>query len=218
MTDLRQQLIAAARGMEPARLNRGTSGNLSVRAVENGEAGFLITPSGMPYATLTPDDIVFMRDDGRCVGRREPSSEWRMHRDLYAARPEAGAILHAHSPFATSLACLRREIPPFHYMIARFGGDTLRCAAYATFGSQALSDAAILALQDRSACLLANHGMLVFGHDPVQALALGVELEDLCEQYWRACQLGAPILLDPAEMARVLEKFATYGKQASASA
>ena len=213
MTDLRQQLIAAARGMEPARLNRGTSGNLSVRTVENGAAGFLITPSGMPYATLNPEDIVFMHHDGRSSGLREPSSEWRIHRDIYAARPEAQAILHAHSPFATSLACLRRAIPPFHYMIARFGGDTLRCADYATFGTQALSDAAIAALQDRSGCLLANHGMLVFGRDPAHALALAVELEELCEQYWRSSQLGAPVLLDSAEMARVQEKFASYGVQ-----
>ena len=215
MTDLRQQLIAAARGMEPARLNRGTSGNLSVRTVENGAAGFLITPSGMPYATLNPEDIVFMHHDGRPAGLREPSSEWRIHRDIYAARPEAQAILHAHSPFATSLACLRREIPPFHYMIARFGGNTLRCADYATFGTQALSDAAITALQDRSGCLLANHGMLVFGRDPAHALALAIELEELCEQYWRASQLGAPVLLDSAEMARVQEKFANYGVQRS---
>ena len=213
MTDLRQQLIAAARGMEPARLNRGTSGNLSVRTIENGAAGFLITPSGMPYATLNPEDIVFMHHDGRPAGLREPSSEWRIHRDIYAARPEAQAILHAHSPFATSLACLRRAIPPFHYMIARFGGDTLRCADYATFGTQALSDAAIAALQDRSGCLLANHGMLVFGRDPAHALALAVELEELCEQYWRSSQLGAPVLLDSAEMARVQEKFASYGVQ-----
>ena len=215
MTDLRQQLIAAARGMEPARLNRGTSGNLSVRTVENGAAGFLITPSGMPYATLNPEDIVFMHHDGRPAGLREPSSEWRIHRDIYAARPEAQAILHAHSPFATSLACLRRGIPPFHYMIARFGGNTLRCADYATFGTQALSDAAITALQDRSGCLLANHGMLVFGRDPAHALALAIELEELCEQYWRASQLGAPVLLDSAEMARVQEKFANYGVQRS---
>ena len=213
MTDLRQQLIAAARALEPARLNRGTSGNLSVRTVENGAAGFLITPSGMPYATLNPEDIVFMHHDGRPAGLREPSSEWRIHRDIYAARPEAQAILHAHSPFATSLACLRRAIPPFHYMIARFGGDTLRCADYATFGTQALSDAAIAALQDRSGCLLANHGMLVFGRDPAHALALAVELEELCEQYWRACCIGNPVLLSDAEMALALDKFAAYGQQ-----
>ena len=213
MTDLRQQLIAAARGMEPARLNRGTSGNLSVRTVENGAAGFLITPSGMPYATLNPEDIVFMHHDGRPAGLREPSSEWRIHRDIYAARPEAQAILHAHSPFATSLACLRRGIPPFHYMIARFGGDTVRCSRYEIFGSQELSAAALDAMTDRHACLLANHGLLVAGRDLEQALALAGELEELCEQYWRTCQLGTPVLLSPAEMAAVGEKFSRYGQQ-----
>ncbi|MBS1228033.1 MAG: class aldolase/adducin family protein [Proteobacteria bacterium] len=136
-----------------------------------------------------------------------------IHRDVYVARREAGAIVHAHSPFATSLACLRRDIPAFHYMIARFGGDTLRCASYATFGTQALSDAALAAMAQRNACLLANHGMLVFGRNLDQALDLAVELEALCEQYWRACQLGEPVLLDAREMATVLEKFAHYGQQ-----
>lgn len=214
---LRAQLIDAARRMTAAGLNKGTAGNLSVRCVDQGEAGYLITPTGMAYDTLTPEDIVFMRLDGTHASlhgnRRKPSSEWRFHRDLYAARPEAGAVLHAHSPFAVSLACLRRDIPPFHYMIARFGGDTLRCSAYATFGTQELSDAALAALEGRSACLLANHGMLVHGRDLAQALDLGVELECLCEQYWRACQLGAPVLLDATEMATVLEKFAGYGQQ-----
>ncbi len=210
---LRTQLIAVARRMTAAGLNRGTAGNLSVRAEEHGTAGFLITPTGMPYETLTPADLVFMHLDGSHAGLRKPSSEWRFHRDLYAARPEAGAVLHAHSPFAVSLACLRREIPPFHYMIARFGGDSVRCAAYATFGTQALSDAALAAMAERCACLLANHGMLVFGRDLDQAFALGIELEVLCEQYWRACQLGPPVLLEAAEMARVLEKFAGYGQQ-----
>ena len=213
MTDLRQQLIAAARGMEPARLNRGTSGNLSVRTIENGAAGFLITPSGMPYAALSPEDIVFMHHDGRPAGLREPSSEWRIHRDIYAARPEAQAILHAHSPFATSLACLRRAIPPFHYMIARFGGSDIRCAPYATFGTQALSDHALAALSERNACLLANHGLLVFGGTLEQMFALAVEFEALCEQYWRACQIGQPVLLPAEEMRNVLTRFATYGQQ-----
>ena len=214
---LRRQLVDTARGMETAGLNKGTAGNLSVRTDEEGEHGFLITPTGMPYVTLAPEDIVFMRLDGAHEGlsgnRRQPSSEWRFHRDLYAARPEAGAIVHAHSPFATSLACLRRDIPAFHYMIARFGGDTLRCARYATFGTQALSDAALDAMRGRNACLLANHGMLIFGRGLEQALALGVELEALCEQYWRVCQLGQPVLLDAAEMTIVLEKFADYGQQ-----
>ncbi|MER2516278.1 MAG: class II aldolase/adducin family protein [Candidatus Accumulibacter phosphatis] len=213
MLELRQRLIATARRMSAVGLNRGTAGNLSVRVVGAAE-GFLITPTGMDYDALEAEDIVFMRLDGTPAGRRKPSSEWRFHRDLYLARPAAGAILHAHSPFATSLACLRRDIPPFHYMIARFGGDSLRCADYATFGTQALSDAVLRAIVERCACLLGNHGMLVIGDDLEQALALGVELETLCEQYWRACQLGRPVLLDAAEMATVLSKFASYGQQA----
>ena len=215
MPELRQKLIATACRTLSSGLNKGIAGNLSVRAEENGEAGLLITPTGIPYQSLAPEDIVFMRLDGTASGRRKPSSEWRFHRDVYVARGEAGAIVHAHSPFATSLACLRRDIPPYHYMIARFGGDTLRCSTYATFGTQELSDAALAAMTQRNACLLANHGMLVFGRDLDQALALAVELEALCEQYWRACQLGEPVLLDEREMATVLEKFANYGQQSS---
>ena len=213
MPELRRQLIETACRMAPANLNRGSAGNLSVRTRENGLDGYLITPSGMDYEVLVPEDIVFMRLDGTPDGRRKPSSEWRFHHDIYAARPEAGAILHAHSPFATSLACLRRDIPPFHYMIARFGGDTIRCADYATFGSQALSDNALVALRERCACLLANHGLLVFGKTLAQLFALAVEFEALCEQYWRACQLGQPVLLDPDEMATIQAKFASYGQQ-----
>lgn len=209
MTDLRARLIATARAMQPAGLNKGTSGNVSVR---DGD-GFLITPTGLPYDSLTPDDIPRMALDGSSQGRRKPSSEWRFHRDLYAARPEVGAVLHAHSPFAVSLACLRRDIPPFHYMIARFGGDTIRCADYAIFGSESLSTAAMAAMAGRKGCLLANHGLLVAGRDLDEAFALAVELEELCEQYWRACQLGQPVLLTPAEMAEVIEKFKGYGQQ-----
>lgn len=217
MPELRRQLIETARRMAPANLGRGTAGNLSVRARENGEAGYLITPSGMDYDVLAPEDIVFMRLDGTPDGRRKPSSEWRFHHDIYAARPEAGAILHAHSPFATSLACLRRDIHPFHYMIARFGGDTIRCAEYATFGTQTLSDNALAAMRGRCACLLANHGLLVFGQTLDRTFALAVEFEALCEQYWRACQLGEPVLLSSDEMATVLTKFASYGQQGEAS-
>lgn len=195
--------------MQPTGLNKGTSGNVSVR---HGD-GFYITPTGMPYAGLTVDDIPLMALDGTHQGTRKPSSEWRFHRDLYAARPEVGAVLHAHSPFAVSLACLRRDIPPFHYMIARFGGDTIRCADYAIFGSEALSASAMAAMVDRQGCLLANHGLLVTGRDLDEALALAIELEELCEQYWRACQLGEPVLLSADEMAEVLVKFAGYGQQ-----
>ena len=206
---LRQPLIDTARAMQGLGLNKGTSGNVSVRH----DNGFYITPTGLAYATLSPEDIPLMQMDGSHSGLRKPSSEWRFHRDLYAARPEIGAVVHAHSPFAVTLACLRREIPPFHYMIARFGGDTIRCADYALFGTQALSDAALLAMQGRKGCLLANHGLLVAGRNLSEALALAVELEELCEQYWRACQLGEPVLLNSAEMAAVIEKFSGYGQQ-----
>ena len=211
---MEKALIATAQAMNAAGLNKGTAGNLSCRLVREGREGFLIPPTGMDYATLTPEDIPWVAvDRGESTGKRKPSSEWRFHRDLYAARPQVGAILHAHSPFAVSLACLRRDIPPFHYMIARFGGDSIRCAHYALFGTQALSDAAIAALKNRAACLLANHGMLVCGRDLKQAFALGVELESLCEQYWRASLLGEPVLLDAGEMAAVLEKFEGYGAE-----
>lgn len=209
MADLRDTLIATARAMQPAGLNRGTSGNVSVRSGN----GFLISPTGMPYERLCADDIPQMALDGTHQGRRKPSSEWRFHRDVYASRPEVGAVLHAHSPFAVSLACLRYEIPAFHYMIARFGGDSIRCADYAIFGSTELSAAALAALENRKGCLLANHGLLVAGRDLDEALALAIELEELCEQYWRACQLGQPVLLGADEMAAVLEKFAGYGQQ-----
>lgn len=206
-------LIATARAMSAAGLNKGTAGNLSVRAEIGGRPGFLVTPSGMDYATLTAADIVFMDLNGATLGQRKPSSEWRMHLDLYRARPEFGAVLHAHSPFATSLACLREDIPPFHYMIARFGGNTLRCASYALFGSQALSDAALAAMQERSACLLGNHGMLVGAPSLKKALDLGIELETLCEHWWRTRQAGAPALLTDAQMSEVMTAFAGYGKQ-----
>ena len=209
MTDPRTDLIATALAMGANGLNRGTAGNVSVR---HGD-GFHITPTGMPYDTLVADDIPLMALDGTCQGRRKPSSEWRFHRDLYAARPETGAVLHAHSPFAVSLACLRRDIPPFHYMIARFGGDTIRCAGYAIFGSPELSTAAMHAMEGRKGCLLANHGLLVAGRDLGEALALAIELEELCEQYWRACAIGQPILLSASEITAAIKKFSDYGQQ-----
>jgi L-fuculose-phosphate aldolase len=206
---LQAAVLATARAMSAERLNRGAAGNVSVR---HGD-GFFITPTGMAYEACAPEDVGFVGLDGRCEGRRKPSSEWRFHRDIYAARPAAGAIVHAHAPFAVSLACMGRAVPPFHYMVARFGGSDVRCADYATFGSQALSDAVVKALEDRCACLMAHHGMVVFGRDLDHALALAVELEVLCEQYWRVLQIGGPRLLTFEEMARVLEKFVDYGRQ-----
>jgi L-fuculose-phosphate aldolase len=207
-------LIHHARAMAAAGLNKGTAGNLSVRSMQGGDAGFLVTPTGMAYAGLEPADIPFVAlADGRATGSRKPSSEWRMHLDLYRARPEFAAILHAHSPFATALACLREDIPPFHYMIARFGGETIRCAPYALFGTQALSDVAVAAMEGRSACLLGNHGMIVGADSAARALDLAIELETLCEHWWRARLAGPPVLLTAAEMAEVKIAFAGYGKQ-----
>ncbi len=214
-------VLATARAMNASGINRGSAGNVSARCKD----GFIITPTGMAYDACTAADMVkVMRSGIQADGadgtasaatqsQRTPSSEWRFHPDIYAARPEAGAVVHTHSPFATALACQGQGIPAFHYMVARFGGRDVRCAAYATFGSQALSDAIIAALNGRNACLMAHHGMVVFGRDCDQALALAVELETLCEQYWRVLQLGAPRLLPEAEMSRVLAKFATYGQQ-----
>lgn len=209
-TELRTELLETARAMAAAKLNTGTAGNASVRTPD----GMLITPSGLPAEACSPDDMVVVAPDGKPSGRLAPSSEWRLHNDLYAHRPEAGAIIHAHAPFATALACQRLEIPPFHYMIARFGGNSVRCAAYATFGTQALSDRIAAAIADRSACLMANHGMLVFGRNLPHALALAIEFETLCEQFWRTRQLGEPVLLSDDEMREVTERFRWYGRPA----
>jgi len=196
--------VLAARG-----LYTGTSGNISVR----GGAGFFITPTGIPFDETRPSHIVEMTLAGKTRGRLLPSSEWHFHRDILRARSEVNAVIHTHSPFATTLSCLRRDIPPFHYMIAKAGGDSIRCARYATFGTDALSKHAIVALRDRKACLLANHGMIALGPDLGAARRLAEEVEDLCEQYWRALLVGKPVILPRREMARVIEKFKTYGRQ-----
>lgn len=211
---LRQEVIATALAMNAAGINRGKAGNVSARLLRNDFAGFLVTPTGMPYAGLAPGDVVAMTLAGESAGGRAPSSEWRFHRDIYASRPDAHAIVHAHAPFATTLACLDRDIPAFHYMIAIAGGDDIRCAPYATFGTQALSDHVVAALAGRKACLLAHHGMIALGATLADALALAVEVETLAEMYWRALQVGEPARLPPEEMAVVLAKFATYGQPA----
>ena len=209
MADPRADLIASARALQPAGLNKGTSGNVSVRD----GAGFLITPTGLAYDGLGPDDIPRMALDGAWTGKHKPSSEWRFHRDLYAARPEAGAVVHAHPPFAVALACLRRDIPPFHYMVAVAGGATIRCAPYATFGTAALSEAVLAGLADRRACLLANHGLVALGADLPRALKLTVEVEELARQYLLALGAGGPVMLSDTEIAEALEQFETYGQQ-----
>ena len=206
--DLRRAIIATALAINRSGLNRGTSGNVSARH----DAELLLTPSGLPYEQMLPEDIVAMRFDGTWTGRLQPSSEWRLHRDILATRAEVNAVVHTHATFATTLSCLALEVPAFHYMIAVAGGRSLRCAPYATFGTQELSDHALRALEDRKACLLANHGMIALGATLDSALALAVEVEALCEQYWRALQIGEPNLLSDSEMDVVLEKFKTYGK------
>jgi L-fuculose-phosphate aldolase len=211
MTDdeLRGAVIFACRELARRGLSFGTSGNVSVR---RDERRFFVSPTGMPYEALEPDDIPLLDLGGRWFGRRRPSSEWRFHRDIFRSRDEVAAVVHTHSPKATSLACTGRGIPAFHYMVAVAGGPDIRCAPYSTFGTQELSDAAIAALQGRKACLLANHGVIALGADLPAALALAGEVENLAAQYCAALILGEVRILDEHEMRRVVEKFGSYGK------
>ncbi len=204
---LRESLLQTMQTLEELGLNRGTSGNASLRQ----NHGFLITPSGMTVKAMSTKDMAEMDMQGITLGARKPSSEWLFHRDIYQARPEIGAVIHTHSMFASTLSCLRQDIPPFHYMIAVTGSDTIRCADYALFGSQALSDAAINALRGSRACLLANHGMIAIGKTMQQALSIAIEVEALCEQYLRAIQIGHPKILSANQMAEVFEQFKNYG-------
>lgn len=215
MSNLSEQLYKTTQKLSELGLNKGTAGNVSVRLNNQTHDGFLITPSGMPIDEMTPASMVHMQFDGSFEANKKPSSEWRFHRDILASRPKVNAIVHTHSMFATTLACLHNDIPPFHYMIAVVGGDTIRCAPYALFGTQALSDNTLAALQDRKACLLANHGMIALGCDLDDVLAVTVEVENLCEQYWRALQLGEPHILSEAEMRDVFQQFKGYGKWAN---
>ena len=210
--ELRSEMVRITKRLDEQGLNRGASGNLSVKYGE----GMLITPSGMGAEGLTEDDIVLVRMDGASRGRWQPSSEWLFHRDIYAQRPEFGAVVHTHCVAATALACLRRDIPPFHYMIALLGGDNIRCADYATFGTQGLSDNALAALRDRKACLLANHGMIAADADLAGAYRNTMEVETLSEMYLRALQAGEPVLLSAQEFRDAQNRFAGYGKAAEA--
>jgi L-fuculose-phosphate aldolase len=207
--DLREAVIDTCLKMNEEGINQGTSGNVSVRTDE----GFLITASGVPYHKMKPEHIVEMDLDGGYAGRYLPSTEWRMHMDIFKHRPEASAIVHTHSIYATALACLRKDIPPFHYMIGIGGGTTIRCSDYAEFGTQELSDVMLKALEDRSACLLGNHGQIVFGNTLEKALWRAGEVEALSQQYWAALQAGTPVILNDLQMTTVLARFKTYGKQ-----
>jgi len=203
----RQAIVEAMRSLLTTGLSQGTSGNVSVRWGD----GLLVTPSGIPAEQLSPDDLVEMDMDGGYDHPLAPSSEWRFHRDILAARPEIGAVVHAHPPYATAFAICGREIPAVHYMIAMAGGPNIRCAPYAPYGTQALSEHALRALDRRSACLLANHGMIATGPNLAKALWLAVEVEALCRQYALALQIGTPVVLSDAEVAETVERFKSYG-------
>lgn len=213
---LRGELARVAKRLDDRGLNRGSSGNLSVRF----EGGMLVTPSGMGAEGLTGEDMVFVDAQGQAHGRRKPSSEWLFHRDILAVRPEFGAVIHTHSVAATALACMRRDIPPLHYMILTAGGDSIRCSGYATFGTQALSDAVLEALEGRRACLLANHGLIAAGRNLLDAFKLAVEVETLAELYLRTLQAGGPVLLTAEELDAARRQFAElrYGETSGGEA
>ena len=219
--EVRQQLLAVARRMNASGINQGTSGNLSQRI----PGGMLITPSSLPYEQMEPADLVALDLSGQPLPgaadpsrpARRPSSEWRLHADILASRPELQAVLHCHSIHATALACHGRGIPPFHYMIAVAGGHDIRCAPYATFGTAALSQLAVQALHERQACLLAQHGQVTVGSSLDQALRLAIEVETLAWMYLQALQLGEPPLLSAEQMASVHQQFRSLLYQAPAS-
>jgi L-fuculose-phosphate aldolase len=203
------EIVATAQAMDAAGFAPTKSGNVSARLDE----GFLITPSGLPYARMTPGDLVELSLEGAVTGAGKPSSEWPFHAAIYAARPDAQAIVHTHSPRATALASTRRGIPAFHYMIAMAGGHDVRCAGYATFGTPELAANAVRALEGRKAVLLANHGVIALGASLAGAWAIAFEVENLAGQYLDILASGLePVILDAEEMARVSAKFASYGK------
>jgi L-fuculose-phosphate aldolase len=209
---LRQDIIDQCRRMNAIGLNQGTSGNISARFGER----LLITPSSVPYDEMTVDmlaSVVIEGDGAEWEGPLRPSSEWRFHLDLARARPDLGAIVHTHAIYCTTLAITRRPIPAVHYMIAGFGGMDIRCADYATFGTEALSKAVLVAMEGRNACLMANHGMLAAGPNLARAMWLAVELETLARQYFNTLLIGGPVLLNEAEIADAARSFANYGAQ-----
>lgn len=208
---LRQAVVAACQGLQPLGLGSGTAGNISVR---HGE-GLLISPTGIDYDQLTPDQVVALRWDGSFDGPVAPSSEWRFHRDILRARPDLNAVVHTHSPHATAVAILRRGIPPIHYAICAAGGD-IRCAPYHLFGTQALADAVLEALQNRRACLLAHHGAIATHATLDGALALAQTVEDLARQYLLCLPMGEPPVLTTDQIAEAMDRIRTYGQQPAA--
>jgi L-fuculose-phosphate aldolase len=209
---LRDQLVSTAKQMSALGLTPGMSGNVSVRS----PAGFIVTPSGLPYPELTADDAVEIKFDGAIrPGQKTPSTEWRLHRDILGARQDVQAIVHTHSMFSTTISMLRRPIPAVHYMVVLAGTDEIPCADYATFGSEQLALNAVMALRGGDACLLANHGMVALGTSLASALRLAAEVETLAAQYWHAASIGSPHVLDGTELRKVRDRFAEYGQTRS---
>jgi L-fuculose-phosphate aldolase len=208
---LRQQVIDTCLQLEKLGLNQGTSGNVSVRCAADPAAGFFLTPTSLPYDQMAPEDVVHVGLDGRCAGRCRPSSELPFHLAIMQQRRDAIAVIHTHSIHATTIACLRKEIPAVHYLVGLFGGNNIRCAEYATFGTPEISTHLLRALAGRRAALLANHGLVVLGASLDQALALTLEAETLADMYCRALAAGEPTILSDAEMANVVNKFRDFG-------
>jgi L-fuculose-phosphate aldolase len=209
---LREQIIATCRQLGGLGLNQGTSGNISARVSDNPADGFLLTPTSLDYDAMTPADLVHVASNGTCTGPRRPSSEFPFHRAIMASRPDARAIIHTHSTHATAVSCLRHNVPAIHYLVALFGGSDIRCAEYATFGTDALSANIVRALTGRRAALLANHGLIVIGNNLAHALSLTVEAEQLAKLYLMTLSSGVPsVILDDAEIANVAERFGDYG-------
>ena len=208
----RKEVIKYSIKLNTTNLSPLRSGNISVRSIENSVEGFLITPSGKKYDTLKEEDIVFVSSDGNHDVNLKPSSEWRFHKDIYLKKPDAKAIVHAHSPHASAVSAHGKDIPAFHYMIALAGGDSIKCAKYATFGTQELSDNIIDALENRKACLMSNHGQVAFGENLESAFELAEELENICHQYINTIKLGDPKILSSSEMDVILEKVKNYKK------
>ena len=208
----RHDAVATIQRLDALGMNRGSTGNLSLRHAHEGRPGMLITPTGMGGADLRPQDLVWVGDDGSQVGDWQASSEWHFHQAVYRQRADLHAVLHTHSVNATALACLNRPLPAFHYMVAVAGGDSVPITPYHTFGSEALSQAVAAALADRNACLMAHHGLVAAGATLAQALKVLMEVESLCEVYLKALAVGEPAVLSAAQMAEVIEKFKTYGR------
>jgi L-fuculose-phosphate aldolase len=209
---LRAQAVQALQRLDTLGLNRGSTGNLSLRCALQGLPGMLITPTGMGADELRAQDMVWVAEDGTVRGDWAPSSEWHFHQAVYARRADVMAVVHTHSVHATALACLGRGLPPFHYMVAVAGGDSVRCTPYHTFGSVALSQAVAEAMADRLACLMAHHGLVAAGATLSQAMKIAIEIESLCEVYLKLLAVAEPALLTAAQMAEVLEKFRSYGR------